>query len=128
MEIFISEVKYFPFMDSIGPVSFEDLKMIFSGSKFTRRLSKAMKENIKFHQETGFNVVRVLMKKDLVYGRVFSSNDAINNPGVSIGGSCFTGLEDLVEKKKLNIYDKMFFLLFHFILILMGALNLLMMI
>lgn len=81
-------------MRKIQPISFEDLKKIFKGKKFTERLTKSANETLEYWAETQFNVVRNLFGKKLTFGSVVSKSDALDNPHGSAKGGFSAGLEN----------------------------------
>jgi len=91
-------------MRTIKSISFSDLKRIFNGRKFTRRLTQAANETLKYWDETQFNVVRTLSDGKLIYGDVVSKSDVLDEPDSSVGGFFLDGVEELIEKENLNIY------------------------
>ncbi len=90
-------------MQEIKPVSFEDLKQIFCGSDFTKRLSQAANETLKYHDETQFNILRALFADRLIYGDVVSKTDVMDNPESSADGHCLAGVGAFKEKEDFDV-------------------------
>lgn len=94
-------------MGTVKPILSRDLKRIFKGREFTRRLSQAADDTSKYWIETQFNVVRTLFNNKLVYGDVVSKSDFLDDPHSSAEGDFLCGVEELIEE--LDIYNKKVF-------------------
>lgn len=82
-------------------ISFGDLKRIFNGRLFTKRLSQAANETLKYWDETQFNVARTLDGK-IIYGDVVAKSDVLDKPWSSAGGFFLDGIERLFEENGLD--------------------------
>lgn len=91
----------------IKPVTYADLRELFGGRDFIRKLNQAAKETLKYWDETEFNVARSLYRNELLIGDVISIPDAMDSPWESAYAGFSAGLEHLI--KELDIYEKKVF-------------------